>query len=84
MASAFATPESCPVASATDPWFADAVAVSGLVLSKLDSSAKGGVAFAVTRELGLPIQYIGTGERLGDLLPFDPASYAAGLLGRMG
>ncbi|MCB0217976.1 MAG: signal recognition particle-docking protein FtsY [Chloroflexi bacterium] len=64
--------------------FADAVAVSGLVLSKLDSSAKGGVAFAVTRELGLPIQYIGTGERLGDLLPFDPASYAAGLLGRMG
>ena len=64
--------------------FADAVEVSGLVLSKLDSSAKGGVAFAVTRELGLPIQYIGTGERLEDLVPFDPARYAAGLLGRLG
>ena len=63
--------------------FMEAVAVSGIVLAKLDSSAKGGVAFAVTRELGLPIVYVGTGEAMEDLTPFDPESYADGVLGRL-
>jgi fused signal recognition particle receptor len=61
--------------------FTAAVAVTGIVLAKLDSSAKGGVAFAVTRDLGLPIRYVGTGEGLDDLAPFDPAAYAAGVVG---
>lgn len=60
--------------------FTEAVAVTGLILAKLDSSAKGGVAFAVTRELDLPIYFIGTGEGMEDLRPFDPARYASGLL----
>ena len=64
--------------------FAAAVGVTGLVLAKLDSSAKGGVAFAITRELGLPILYVGTGERIDDLSPFDAARYVDGLLGRAG
>jgi fused signal recognition particle receptor len=62
--------------------FTQAVAVDGLVLAKLDSSAKGGVAFGVTQELGLPVRYIGTGEGLADLAAFDPAAFVAGLLGR--
>jgi fused signal recognition particle receptor len=64
--------------------FTAAVAVTGLVLAKLDSTAKGGVAFAVTRELGVPIRYVGTGEQLADLAPFDPAAYAAGVVGLAG
>ncbi len=61
--------------------FADAVDITGLVLAKLDSSAKGGIAFAVRRELGLPILYVGTGEQPGDLAPFDAAAYVDGVLG---
>ncbi len=61
--------------------FTRSVLVSGIALAKLDSSAKGGVAFAVTRELGLPIRWVGTGEGLADLAPFDAAAYAAGVLG---
>jgi fused signal recognition particle receptor len=62
--------------------FAAAVDVTALVLAKLDSSARGGVALAITRDLGLPIWYVGTGEQLGDLAPFDAERYADGLLGR--
>jgi fused signal recognition particle receptor len=61
--------------------FGEAIGVTGLVLAKLDSSAKGGIALAVTRELGLPIRYVGTGEQLDDLTRFDATAYAAGLLG---
>jgi fused signal recognition particle receptor len=61
--------------------FLDAVEVSAVALAKLDSTAKGGVAFAVTRELGVPIQWIGTGEALQDLVPFDAEAYVDGLLG---
>jgi len=62
--------------------FKDAVGVTGVVLSKLDSSAKGGVAFAIRRELGLPIVYAGLGEHVDDLTPFDPAAFVDGLLKR--
>lgn len=61
--------------------FAQSVELDGLVLAKLDSSARGGVAFSVMHELGLPIRWIGTGEALDDLAPFDPASFVDGLLG---
>lgn len=64
--------------------FTAAVAVSGLVLAKLDSSAKGGVVFSVVRELGLPVRFVGTGEGLEDLAVFDAAAYVSGLLGSHG
>ena len=61
--------------------FAKAGGVSGLVLTKLDGTAKGGVAVAVVRELRVPIRYVGVGEQVEDLLPFDAAAFADGLLG---
>jgi fused signal recognition particle receptor len=60
--------------------FKDTAGVTGVVLSKLDGSAKGGVAFAIRRELGLPIVYAGLGEHVDDLAPFDPAAFVDGLL----
>ena len=61
--------------------FAKAVAVTGLVLTKLDGTAKGGVAVAIVRELGVPIRFVGVGESAEDLLPFDAAAFADGLIG---
>jgi len=61
--------------------FTKAAAVTGLVLTKLDGTAKGGVAVAVVRELGVPIRYVGVGETAEDLLPFDAAAFAANLVG---
>ena len=55
--------------------FRNSVPVSGLVVTKLDGTAKGGVMFALARELGLPIHYIGVGEQLDDLRPFDAKAY---------
>jgi fused signal recognition particle receptor len=62
--------------------FTKATAVSGLVLTKLDGTARGGVALAVVAELKVPIRYVGVGEGTDDLLPFDAAAYADGLLGQ--
>jgi len=61
--------------------FAKAGGVSGLVLTKLDGTAKGGIAVAVVRELGVPIRYVGVGEQTDDLVAFDAAAFADGLLG---
>ena len=61
--------------------FARAAGVTGLVLTKLDGTAKGGVAVAVVRELGVPIRYVGVGEAVEDLLPFDAAAFADSLIG---
>ncbi len=61
--------------------FAKAGGVTGLVLTKLDGTAKGGIAVAVVRELGVPIRYVGVGEKVEDLLPFDAAAFAASLVG---
>ena len=61
--------------------FAKAGGVTGLVLTKLDGTAKGGVAVAVVRELGVPIRYVGVGEKVDDLLPFDADAFAEGLVG---
>ena len=60
--------------------FADAVEVTGIVLTKLDGSAKGGVALAIAKELGIPVKLIGIGESLEDLRPFDPEQFARALL----
>jgi fused signal recognition particle receptor len=60
--------------------FAKAARVTGLVLAKLDGTAKGGVAVAVVRDLGVPIRYVGVGESAEDLLPFDAAAFAESLL----
>jgi fused signal recognition particle receptor len=60
--------------------FADAVDVSGVVLTKLDGTAKGGIALAISRELGIPVKLIGVGEGLEDLQPFDPREFATALL----
>jgi fused signal recognition particle receptor len=61
--------------------FARAVAVDGIVLTKLDGSARGGVAIAIARELGIPVKLIGVGEQLDDLRPFDPDDFARALIG---
>jgi fused signal recognition particle receptor len=60
--------------------FSDAVPVSGLVLTKLDGTAKGGIALAIAHELGIPVKLIGVGEKLEDLRPFEPEEFARALL----
>jgi fused signal recognition particle receptor len=59
--------------------FKEAVNVTGVVLTKLDSTAKGGMVFAIYQELGLPVRFIGTGESIADLAPFDANTFVDGL-----
>jgi fused signal recognition particle receptor len=59
--------------------FLEAVGVTGVVLTKLDGTAKGGIAVAITAELGVPIRYVGVGEQLDDLVPFSAADYVEAL-----
>ncbi|MFM9044593.1 MAG: signal recognition particle-docking protein FtsY, partial [Solirubrobacterales bacterium] len=60
--------------------FSDSVGVDGVVLTKLDGSAKGGIALAITSELGIPVRMAGVGEGSEDLTPFDPGEFARALL----
>ena len=60
--------------------FSQAVEVTGIALTKLDGSAKGGIAIAIAHELGLPVKLIGIGESLDDLRPFDPQDFARALV----
>ena len=60
--------------------FADAVELTGVVLTKLDGTAKGGIALAITGELGIPVKLIGVGEGIDDLRPFDASEFATALL----
>ncbi|HUA71957.1 MAG TPA: signaling recognition particle receptor family protein, partial [Solirubrobacteraceae bacterium] len=60
--------------------FSEAVPVSGLVLTKLDGTAKGGIALAIAKELGIPVKLIGIGEQLEDLRPFDSTDFARALV----
>jgi fused signal recognition particle receptor len=60
--------------------FTAKVPVSDLILTKLDGTAKGGIALSIAAELGLPIRYVGVGEKVDDLVPFDAQEYVAGLL----
>src|SRR5271169_6046610 len=59
--------------------FTATAGVTGIVLTKLDGTAKGGIVVAITRELGLPVQYVGTGESVEDLVPFDAETFVASL-----
>ena len=59
--------------------FHESVGLTGIVLTKLDSTAKGGIVFAIEHELGIPVRYVGVGEQAGDLLPFDPQAFVAAL-----
>jgi fused signal recognition particle receptor len=59
--------------------FTATAGVTGIVLTKLDGTAKGGIVVAITRELGLPVQYVGTGESMEDLVPFDAETFVSSL-----
>lgn len=59
--------------------FTDAVGVTGVIMTKLDGTPKGGVAFAIVSDLGIPIRYIGTGEKIDDIEEFDPKAFVDGL-----
>ena len=59
--------------------FTQSAGVTGIVLTKLDGTAKGGVVVAISRELGLPVRFVGVGEKAGDLLPFDPKEFVDSL-----
>jgi fused signal recognition particle receptor len=59
--------------------FTQSAGVTGIVLTKLDGTAKGGVVVAISRELGLPVRFVGVGEKAGDLLPFDPKEFVESL-----
>jgi fused signal recognition particle receptor len=59
--------------------FHEAVGLSGVVLTKLDSTAKGGIVFAIEKDLGVPVRFVGVGEQADDLLPFDPQGFVAAL-----
>ena len=60
--------------------FGDATDVTGVVLTKLDGSAKGGIVFAIETELGLPVKLVGLGETIGDLVPFEPSEFVEALV----
>ncbi len=60
--------------------FTEAAAVSGIVLTKLDGTAKGGIVIAIARELQLPVRFVGIGEQMGDLIPFDSNAFVDSLL----
>ena len=61
--------------------FRTAVAVTGLIVTKLDGTARGGCVVSVVDELGLPVKFVGVGETLEDLQPFDPAEFVESILG---
>ena len=65
---------------AGDPAGDDAVDVTGIALTKLDGTAKGGIALAIAHELGVPVKLIGVGEGIEDLRPFDPDEFARAIL----
>ncbi|MBC7462816.1 MAG: signal recognition particle-docking protein FtsY [Actinobacteria bacterium] len=60
--------------------FAESVDLTGIILTKLDGSARGGIALAIESELGIPIKWVGTGENAKDFAPFDPQSYVRSLM----
>jgi fused signal recognition particle receptor len=59
--------------------FHQAIGLTGIVLTKLDSTAKGGIVFAIEDALEVPVRFVGVGEKVGDLVPFDPAEFVAAL-----
>ena len=61
--------------------FAQAVGITGIVLTKLDGSAKGGIVISVQKELGVPVKLVGLGEGPDDLAPFDPSGFVDAIVG---
>ena len=61
--------------------FKEAVHVTGIILTKLDGTAKGGIVFAIEQELGLPVRFVGTGEKADDFAEFDPKAFVDGIFG---
>jgi fused signal recognition particle receptor len=61
--------------------FKEAVQVTGIILTKLDGTAKGGIVFAIEQELGLPVRFVGTGEKVDDFAEFDPKAFVDGIFG---
>ena len=59
--------------------FHDAVSLTGIILTKLDSTARGGIVFAIEQQLGVPVRFVGVGERPSDVVDFDPAAFVAAL-----
>ena len=59
--------------------FKEAAGITGIALTKLDGTAKGGIVIAIVKELGIPVKYIGVGEKAEDLQPFDPKQFADAL-----
>ena len=59
--------------------FKNAAGITGIVLTKLDGTARGGVVLAIREDLGLPVKFVGVGEGIDDLQPFDPEDFARGL-----
>ena len=64
--------------------FHQTLGVTGLVVTKLDGTAKGGIVVAIARELKIPVKFIGLGEQVDDLQPFDPQQFAGALFGEPG
>ena len=60
--------------------FGDAVALTGVILTKLDGSARGGIIIAIQQELGIPVKFVGLGEGIDDLAPFDAELFVEGIL----
>ena len=61
--------------------FADAAGINGMVVTKMDGTAKGGIALAAARELNIPIRWVGIGEGADDLVPFEVEAYVEGIVG---
>jgi fused signal recognition particle receptor len=59
--------------------FKDSANITGLILTKLDGTAKGGIAFSIRKELNIPVKFIGVGEKIDDMKPFDPDAFAKAL-----
>ena len=59
--------------------FKEAAGITGIILTKLDGTAKGGIVFAISNELKLPVKYVGVGEGIDDLIPFDPKDFVEAL-----
>ena len=59
--------------------FSESVSLTGIIVTKVDGSTKGGIALATERELRIPIKFVGTGEGIGDIAPFEPVSYIEAL-----
>ena len=60
--------------------FHEAAALSGVIISKLDGSSKAGFVFSINREMGIPIRFVGLGEKMDDLVPFEPEQFVDALL----